>query len=314
MELKGIDVSAWQGIIDWNKVKASGIQFAILRAGTGRNNLDKTFNQNAAECNRLGIPIGVYWFSYALNEAMAKAEAEYCVNIAKKYKLTYPVYFDLEYDSVSYGAKNGVTINKTVASKFARAFLNRVKELGYTPGLYTNGDYANRMFEPDLLSNYHVWFATYGPAKCPRPDIAKIWQYSSKGKVSGINGNVDMNICYYPYTNEISAQPSPVQQPNNITSSVISLGIPDINYSSVFDADYYYNKYPDLQKAFGKNDKKLLEHFKTFGMNEQRQASANFNIKVYKTYPDLAMAFGENMPLYYAHYCIYGKNEKRKAV
>ena len=108
---KGIDVSVWQGEINWATVKPN-IDFAILRAGYGKNNIDEQFVRNANECSRLGIPFGVYWFSYALNEQQAKKEADYVCNVVAKYKLSYPICYDFEYDSTNYANKNGVTITK----------------------------------------------------------------------------------------------------------------------------------------------------------------------------------------------------------
>ena len=124
MEIKhrGIDISVWQGAPDFEKVKESGVEFVIARAGYGKNNIDKQFYRTAAECNRLGIPLGVYWFSYALSTEEAAREARYCLEAIRPYQLEYPVFFDLEYDSVQYAAKHGVTINKFTATAMANAF------------------------------------------------------------------------------------------------------------------------------------------------------------------------------------------------
>lgn len=91
-KIKGIDISTWQGTPDFSKVKAAGVQFVIARAGYGQNNIDKQFRRNASECNRLGIPFGVYWFSYALNAEMARQEARYCLEAVKGYRLEYPIF------------------------------------------------------------------------------------------------------------------------------------------------------------------------------------------------------------------------------
>lgn len=194
--LKGIDVSTWQGNIDWKKVKASGIDFAMLRAGYGKGNIDNKFNVNAKGCNDNSIPFGVYWFSYAYTEAMAKAEADYCINAIKKYKVEYPVCFDFEYDSMDYANKNGVTINASKLASIGKAFLSRVEELGYYAMNYTNIDYLNKGFS-SLTTQFDTWIAQWSSSAPSRK--WGIWQYSAKGAVSGINGSVDMNYSANDY-------------------------------------------------------------------------------------------------------------------
>lgn len=197
---KGIDVSKHQGTIDWEKVKASGVEFAMIRAGYGKNNIDKQFERNIKECNRLGIPCGVYWFSYAYNEAMAEKEAEYCLAAIKPYRLDYPVAFDFEYDSVNYAAKNGVNITKAIASKITKAFCETVEKAGYYVMNYANDDYQTRYFDSAVKKDYDLWLAKW--PKTPdlnKPPACGIWQYSSTGKVPGITGNVDMNAAYKDY-------------------------------------------------------------------------------------------------------------------
>ena len=214
MALKGIDVSQWQGNIDWQKVKGAGVQFAMLRAGYGRNNLDTKFHRNAQGAAAVGIPVGLYWFSYALNVEMARKEAQYAVELAKKYKITWPIAYDLEYDTVSYAAKNGITITKSLATQMAFAFCEEVKRLGYIPMVYTNLDYLNRYFDRSKLP-YDLWYAQYA-SKASIAD-KEIWQYTSSGSVSGIAGKVDMN---YGYKNYGSVNPViPEQEPVKPTVS-----------------------------------------------------------------------------------------------
>lgn len=196
MALKGIDVSEHQKSIDWNQVKTSGVQFAMLRGGYGKNNIDKYFHANAKGAIAAGIPIGMYWFSYALNVDMARNEAKYAVSLAKQYKITWPIAFDLEYDTVSYAAKNGVTITKDMATQMAKAFCEEIKAAGYTPMNYTNPDYLNRYFDRDQLP-YDTWLAQYA-SQASISDMT-IWQYSSSGSVPGVSGNCDVNHGYKNY-------------------------------------------------------------------------------------------------------------------
>lgn len=211
MALKGIDVSQWQGNIDWQKVKGAGVQFAMLRAGYGRNNLDTKLHRNAQGAIVAGIPIGLYWFSYALNVEMARREAQYAVELAKKYKITWPIAYDLEYDTVSYAVKNGVAITKSLATQMAIAFCEEIKRLGYIPMVYTNLDYLNRYFDRSKLP-YDLWYAQY--ASTASVADKEIWQYSSKGSVPGIAGNVDMNHGYKDYGNGGDSKPDPAPTPS----------------------------------------------------------------------------------------------------
>lgn len=210
---KGIDVSKWQGAIDWEKAKADGVEFAMLRAGYGQGNIDEQFRRNADECTRLGIPFGVYWFSYAYTEAMAEREAEYCLEAVKPYKLSYPIAFDFEYDSVDHASDKGVTVNKTLASSLARTFLNAIEAAGYYGILYANPNYLSAYFEDDMPERYDIWLAKWPkePDISVNPGPGGMWQYTSSGAVDGINGRVDMNAAYYDYPALIGqpAEPEP---------------------------------------------------------------------------------------------------------
>ena len=196
MMLKGIDVSEHQGAINWSQVKTSGVQFTMIRGGYGRNNVDKYFHANAKGATAAGIPIGMYWFSYAYTVDMARNEAKYAVALAKQYNVTWPIAFDLEYDTVSYAAKNGVTITKSMATQMAKAFCEEIKAAGYNTMNYTNPDYLNRYFDQSQLP-YDVWLAQY--ASQPSISDMSIWQYSSSGSVPGISGRCDMNYAYKDY-------------------------------------------------------------------------------------------------------------------
>jgi len=193
--MTGIDVSYAQGNINWDKAK-NHIDFAIIRAGYGKGNIDSKFIQNIKACNKLNIPCGIYWFSYALNDSMAKAEAEYCINLIKDYKIDFPVCFDYEYDSLNYAKKHNATPNKNLLVAIASAFLSRVEELGYYSMNYTNPDFLNRGFS-ELTNRFDTWLAEWRVSS-PNKSCG-IWQYSSTGKIAGITGNVDLDISYNNY-------------------------------------------------------------------------------------------------------------------
>lgn len=202
MKLKGIDVSIHNGTINWGKVKASGIDFAMIRAGYGSNTIDKQFKRNITECNRLGIKAGIYWFSYALTPKQAAIEAKFCLELIKDYKVDFPVAYDLEDDNVNrYAKKYGVNIDKALASNMANAFLSVIKEAGYLPANYANLDYLRIMFTDQVTNKYDLWLAQW----TEKPTYAgnfNLWQYNSKGKVDGIETDVDLNIAYTDYNNE----------------------------------------------------------------------------------------------------------------
>lgn len=191
--LKGIDVSEHQGRINWEQVK-DHVDFVMLRAGYGRNNIDKQFIRNIEECNRLCIPVGIYWFSYAWNEEMAKNEARYVLEAIKGYRVDYPISYDLEYDTLNYASKNGVTIGKRLATDMVKAFCDEINRNGYRAMNYTNQNFLLNKFYMNELTNYPLWYAWYN-SKLNR-DCA-IWQYSESGQIPGIGGaSVDMNYCY----------------------------------------------------------------------------------------------------------------------
>lgn len=194
--LKGIDVSEHQGRIDWEQVK-DHVDFVMLRAGYGRNNIDKQFIRNIEECNRLSIPVGIYWFSYAWNEEMARNEARYVLEAIKGYRVDYPISYDLEYDTLNYAKKNGVTIGKRLTTDMINAFCSTIEQAGYKAMNYANPDFINNKFYNNEV-NYPLWLAWYGVsedrAKAYNPSM---WQYSESGSMPGIGTNsVDMNYCY----------------------------------------------------------------------------------------------------------------------
>ena len=138
MSIKGLDVSEFQGEIDWERVKAAGYQFAMLRAGYGYSTIDKQFRRNAAECNRIGLPIGAYWFCYAFSTEKAIQEADGCISTVSEYRLDYPVCYDIEQASADYVEKQGVSFTPALARNVVTSFCNRVEEKGYFAMFYTN--------------------------------------------------------------------------------------------------------------------------------------------------------------------------------
>lgn len=189
-DMKGIDVSVHNGNIDWNKVKADGIEFAILRAGFGRleKQKDEKFEQNYAGAKAAGIPVGAYWYSYAMDEDEARLEADVFLKVIKGKQFEMPVYFDLE-------EKKQFDLGKEKVSAIMRAFLERVESAGYFTGLYGSASSLTTHTADDIKSHYTIWLAHWVD-KTNYSGAYGIWQYSEKGKVDGISGNVDLDICY----------------------------------------------------------------------------------------------------------------------
>lgn len=201
---KVYDFSVHNGLIDWDKLKAAGVDFVMLRAGYGKNNIDERFYENATACIRLGIPFGIYWFSYAYTVEMAEKEAGYAIEAVRKYKLRCPVAYDLEYDTVRYAGTKGVSIGKELATGMAEAFCSMVNRAGYMAVNYANKDYLQNMFDSSIL-NYPLWFARYH-TEAGREDMI-LWQHSSTGRIVGVSGNVDMNYMYQELDSINSSEP-----------------------------------------------------------------------------------------------------------
>ncbi len=195
----GIDVSKWQGTIDWGAVASSGISFAIIRAGyrgssTGALIEDPYFKQNIKGATNAGIKVGVYFFTQAITEAEAVEEASMVLSLVSGYKITYPIFIDTE--SATNGRANGLSTSARTA--IVSAFCKTIKNAGYTPGVYASKSWYTSKLNASSLSSYCIWVAQYN-SSCTYTGKYNMWQYSSTGSVSGISGNVDMNISYLGY-------------------------------------------------------------------------------------------------------------------
>ncbi len=191
---EGVDVSVYQGNIDWNKAKADGIEFAIMRAGYGKyvSQKDKYFDQNMQNAKAAGLPCGVYWFSYALTPEDAIKEADACYEVIKNYKLEYPVSFDMETESQ-------MKLPKETVAQIIEAFCGRMESYGYYTTLYTYASFLNYKVEDRIFDKYDIWVAHYNTSKPAFNRNYGLWQYSCTGSVWGITGNVDRDYVYLDY-------------------------------------------------------------------------------------------------------------------
>ena len=188
---RGIDVSNFQGTIDWNQVKAAGIEFAILKVGPVYGKPDSTFERNATECERLGIPYGVYYYSYARSVADANKEADRTLAWLGGHHPSLPVYYDLEDNYIL----QDPNFSKDKLAQIAQTFCNRMEAVGFKSGIYANLNWFNNYLNSPSLSGYDHWVAQYN-WRCDYAGSYSFWQYSSSGNVPGVNGRCDMNYCF----------------------------------------------------------------------------------------------------------------------
>jgi GH25 family lysozyme M1 (1,4-beta-N-acetylmuramidase) len=199
--MNGIDVSKHNGSIDWQSVKASGkVDFAILRAGYGKSisQKDAQFEANYKGAKAAGIPVGAYWYSYAITPAEAEAEARVFLQSIAGKQFEMPVYFDIEKKStLNTGSKN--------VSAIVKAFCNTMEKAGYWCGVYASRSHVQTYFDSEIKNRYSMWIAEWGSKLNYSGGEVGMWQYSDKGKINGIGGSVDMDICYVDYPTVIPA-------------------------------------------------------------------------------------------------------------
>lgn len=192
----GIDVSKWNGNIDWAAVKNSGVNFVIIRCGyrgssEGALIEDQKFRSNIKGAINAGLKVGVYFFTQAVNEVEAVEEASMVINLVKDYNLSYPIYLDVE---GSNGRGDRISVSQRTAN--IKAFCGTISNAGYRAGVYANKTWFTSMINTSQITNYKIWLAQYAQAVTYNASRYDMWQYTSKGRVTGISGNVDMNICY----------------------------------------------------------------------------------------------------------------------
>lgn len=193
----GIDVSKWQGDIDWDKVKNAGVEFVMIRAGyrgskTGALVEDPNFLVNIRGAKRAGLKVGVYFFTQAVNEVEAVEEASMVIALCDGYNLDYPVVIDSEGAG---GEGRADSLDVETRTKVCAAFCETIENAGYEAGVYASRSWYNANLEVDELDDYRIWLAEYRSTPL-YSGYYDMWQYTSKGKIDGIEGNVDLNISY----------------------------------------------------------------------------------------------------------------------
>ncbi|ABX43465.1 glycoside hydrolase family 25 protein [Lachnoclostridium phytofermentans] len=201
--IHGIDVSKYQGDIDWKKVKESGVEFAILRLGfrgfnEGTLEIDPYFVKNVEGATKAGVSVGVYFFSQAVTLEEANEEAEFILELIKDYKISYPVIFDTEYVT-TYDARAN-KLARQLRTDITKTFCEKIQTAGYHPMIYANTKWMVMGIDLEQLSEYDLWFAYYGN-NLTFPYDFQMYQYSDSGTIPGIKGNVDLNISFIDYAN-----------------------------------------------------------------------------------------------------------------
>lgn len=202
MNTRGIDISRYQGKPDFGRLK-SEVDYIILQAGFGKyaSQKDAEFERSYSECKKHGIPVGVYWYSYAKTTADALAEAAACMEVIKGRQFEYPIYYDLE--------ENLGALGRALVSSIATTFCTALENAGYFAGIYISRAPAQSYLTDEVCGRYALWLAEYGSQlNCSQLNwngTVGMWQNSSTGRFSGISGNVDTDICYEDYPKLIKA-------------------------------------------------------------------------------------------------------------
>ena len=197
----GIDVSEYQGEIDWEQVKQAGIDFAFIRIGyrtygDGIITYDSAFRRNIEGAQEAGIKVGAYFYSQATNADEAVEEADAVIDALAEYDITYPVVYDWELVYHDNARTDDVSVE--ALADCCVSFCERVKDSGYTPMIYQNTGTATHKLDLPRIKDYDFWLAEYGDQPSYYYDF-KIWQYSNTGSIPGVEGEVDLNICFRPY-------------------------------------------------------------------------------------------------------------------
>ena len=196
----GVDISEFQGDIDWTQVKQAGIDFAFIRIGyrtygDGIVTYDSAFQRNIEGAQAAGIKVGAYFYSQAITVEEAVDEADHVIDALAPYDITYPVVYDWE---IVHDAARTDSVSVETLADCCVAFCERIKDSGYTPMIYQNRETAMHKLDLPRIKDYDFWLAEYDEKPIYYYDF-KIWQYSNTGRIPGIEGNVDLNICFKPY-------------------------------------------------------------------------------------------------------------------
>ena len=214
---KGIDVSNYQGVINWKQVKDNGIRFAIIRAGYGRvaSQIDPMYDRNDKECREMGLPLGVYWYSYATSPEEAEEEAKACLSVLKQRSYPLSVWYDIEDASQ-------IPLSQKTVTAMADRFCETVEKNGYTTGIYSYEAFLESHLTEDIRKKRPICVAETGVQKTTYDMPHRMWQYSHTGRINGIAGDVDLNYLYAELPDQPTEPPTdpPAETHKTITYMV----------------------------------------------------------------------------------------------
>lgn len=257
---KAIDISAYQTNVDYTKVKNDGIEMAILRVGyTGygvgkSKNKDSMFETHYKGFKNVGIPVGVYWYSCAYTEEEAIIEANKVLEYVKGKQIELPIFIDVEdehnINASGCARENQVTIGKEKLTKVVEAFCKEIEKNGYYVGIYASTYWLNTRLDMNILEKYDIWVAHWWVSKPTYNGKYGVWQYSSTGRVNGINGNVDLDYVYKDYPTLIKNN-----KLNHLDNNIIENTDTEITYEVVRG-----DTLSDIAMKFNTNYKLIAEY------------------------------------------------------
>lgn len=318
----GIDVSTWQGKIDWKKVKAAGINFVMIRCGyrgmdSGEITLDNRFLDNIKGATANNINVGVYFFSMAKNKNEAIEEAKWVVNLIKDYDISYPVAIDTEI----FNRNRLKGVSYSTLTNNAIAFCDYIKSKGYTPMIYSYANAFNKYFDTAKFANYRLWLALYNDVNTYK-GRHHMWQYTSSGSVPGITGRVDMNVSYFSVTNDATKRSivNGVYNPGNLEEVIFK----DMDMSTKLTKEVNlrispYNNLPNKAgtlpkdtniEVVGMNDKwiKIIYEDNFYYINDPNCFEMNLEEIIFEE-TNLELPLKKDVTLLYKPYLFLNNNE-----
>lgn len=286
MAVNGIDVSHWQGSVDFTKVKAAGYSFVILNAGYGKfdNQKDERFEENYKKAKAAGLGVGAYWYSYALSSDDAKKEAECFLRVIKGKQFDYPVAFDIE-------DRTQESLSPATIGKICTAFCDKVASAGYYVCLYSYASFLENRVPTAVRSKYDIWVANFDVQKPSYSGAYGIWQYTSTARVPGVTGNCDCNYAYKDYPAIIKAKglngyPKPASKTALDTEGMKqgdkNLGVYELkSFLSILEKCGYISQHVTVDNGFGSGTTTIVNSLlKKWGYKENGIAGTNFIKKV----------------------------------
>lgn len=290
MAVNGIDVSHWQGSVDFTKVKAAGYSFVILNAGYGKfdNQKDERFEENYKKAKAAGLGVGAYWYSYALTAQDAITEAECFLRAIKGKQFDYPVAFDIE-------DRTQESLSGSTIGQICTAFCDKVANAGYYVSLYSYTSFLEIRVPAAVRSKYDIWVANFDVQKPSYSGAYGIWQYTSTARVPGVTGDCDCNYAYKDYPAIIKAKglngypkptPKPVSKPTLDTEGMKqgdkNLGVYELkSFLSILEKCGYISQHVTVDNGFGSGTTTIVNSLlKKWGYKENGIAGTNFIKKV----------------------------------